>query len=127
MAELATTSDPDRLQELLWSLGTRRRGDGGALRFLQGHPAATVRAALAEALGSYRDRAARDLLLELCADPDPDVCQAAAESLLDRRGAAALPALTEPGDDPAITAAVQQWQQATSGGNQPQPPDNGAA
>lgn len=114
MAELATTSDPDRIQELLWSLATRRRGDGGALRFLQGHPAAKVRTALAEALGSYRDRAAGDMLLELCADPDSHVRQSAAEGLLDRRGGAALPALTKLGNDPAITTAIQQWQQARS-------------
>lgn len=115
MAKLATTTDPDQLQELLWSLGARSRGDAGALRFLQGHPAAKVRAALAEALGSYRDRAARDMLLELCADPDPDVRQAAAASLLDRLGTAALPTLDRLGDDPAIKAAVKEWNQQVTG------------
>jgi hypothetical protein len=127
MAELATATDPDRIQELLWSLGTRRRGDAGALGLLLAHPSAEVRATLAVTLGAYRDRAATDLLARLCADRDPDVRQAAAESLLDRHGAAALPTLRNPGDDPVITAAVQQWHQTISGGDQPEPHDEGAA
>jgi hypothetical protein len=123
MAELATATDPDQLQALLWSLGARSRADADALRFLLDHPAADVRAALAVTLGAYRDRAARALLLELCADPDASVRQSATESLLDRLGPTGLSALGGRVHDPVIQAAIRQWRERTHTEEvTPQPP-----
>ncbi|RSM86059.1 HEAT repeat domain-containing protein [Kibdelosporangium aridum] len=84
MARLAAAATPDEICEVLWSLGSRSRGDAADLAYLVEHPAHDVRADLAIALAAYRDRRAVELLRQLAVDPDPEVREAATDSLLAR-------------------------------------------
>jgi HEAT repeats len=86
MAQLAAATTSDDICEALWSLGSRRRGDAAALAYLLDHPDPEVRAVLASTLASYRDRQAIEMLRQLAADPDPDVQEAATDSLFARTG-----------------------------------------
>nr|WP_042187079.1 HEAT repeat domain-containing protein [Kibdelosporangium sp. MJ126-NF4]CEL17794.1 hypothetical protein [Kibdelosporangium sp. MJ126-NF4]CTQ90982.1 hypothetical protein [Kibdelosporangium sp. MJ126-NF4] len=86
MAQLAAATSPDEIRDALWSLGSRSRGDAADLAYLVEHPVPEVRADLATALASYRDRRAVELLRQLAVDPDPEVREAATDSLAARTG-----------------------------------------
>jgi HEAT repeat protein len=80
MAQLAAATDPYDICDALWSLGSRSRGDSAALAYLLDHPDRRVRAALAAALTSYRDKQAAEMLRQLADDPDSEVREAATDS-----------------------------------------------
>jgi hypothetical protein len=86
MAQLAAATDSDEICGVLWSLGSRRRGDAAALAPLVDHPDPDVRTVLAGTLASYRDRPAIEMLRRLAVDPDPEVREAAGSSLRTRTG-----------------------------------------
>ncbi|MFB9360601.1 HEAT repeat domain-containing protein [Actinoplanes nipponensis] len=70
MAALRAATTSEEIIEALWMLGGRRRGGAEELAYLAVHPDPEVREALAELLGNYRGRAARELRRTL--DPQSD-------------------------------------------------------
>lgn len=81
LAELKPATSSIDIKSALWSLTARRRGNAPELAYLLDHPDPEVREELAATLASYRDRPAVDMLRRLATDADPQVRQAAAESL----------------------------------------------
>jgi hypothetical protein len=69
MADLRDAASAEEVVDALMALGSRRRGGAEDLAYLADHPDPDVREALAEALGSYRGRAARSLRARLAATP----------------------------------------------------------
>ena len=101
---------PARLiTSLLWTIAGRRAGTPANLRFLLEYPDDEVAEALAFALGRYRGKVAREMLLRLCQHRHDNVREASALSLLRIMKGDALPYLSPFSDDKIIAQVIEEY------------------
>lgn len=109
IAKLKTAESEDEIDELLMTIKrTRRRADPTDLFFLLGKKSDSINQSVALALGMYRHKNTRAILLKLLTSNDDDTKEFATDSLLKLYGQEIEKTLIEM-NDTAINKAIDEW------------------
>jgi len=109
IAKLKQEEDEYEIDNLLWTIkSNRRRADPTDLLFLLDRKSDTVNQSMALALGKFRHKNTKPLLLDLLKNADEDTREFAADSLLELYKQDIEPLLTSMNDE-AINKAIQEW------------------